>query len=99
MNSRPDDDLLSVSATYNAGGLHVLNDAEVLELCPRAGLLRAMHKILRIKPSGLLACGLPCASWVFMNRATSGRRPYRIFGTTKYAYIKKANEHFVAKEF
>ena len=72
----------------------MLNDAEVLELGPRLGLLRAMHKILRIKPSGLLCCGLPCASWVFTNRATSGRRPYRIFGTTRYAYIKKANEHF-----
>ena len=59
----------------------------------RLGLLRAMHKILRIKRSGLLCCGLPCKSWVFLNTSPSERRPLRIFGTPKFAYAKRAKEH------
>ena len=49
-------------------------------------------KVLRLKAKGVLAAGLPCGSWVFMNRATSGRSPRTIFGTPKYNYVKEANE-------
>ena len=35
--------------------------------------MRATMKVLRLRQDGLLAAGLPCGSWTFMNRATSGR--------------------------
>ena len=53
--------------------------------------MRATMKVLRLRQDGLLAAGLPCGSWTFMNRATSGRCKNNIWGTERYKYIKEAN--------
>ena len=53
-------------------------------------------KVLRLSPRGILAAGLPCGSWVWMNRKTSGRSKHTIFGSTRHRYIREANVSFGA---
>ena len=57
-----------------------------------------MTKVLRIRARGLLGCALPCGSFVFLNRKTSGRSKYAIFGTTTRRYVTEANQ-FLARNF
>ena len=62
------------------------------KLGTRLGFVTAVMKVLRIRRNGLLAAGLPCNSWIFINRSTSGRPLLNIFGTTAYKYVRQANQ-------
>ena len=93
ISSRPDDDLLTVPIPYNLPALRVQLPTALQNhyFWPRLGMIRAVVKLLRVKERGILGAGLPCNSWVFINRSTSGRTKGRIFGTPKYQYVKMAN--------
>ena len=45
---------------------------------------------LRLRGDGLLAGGVPCSSFVFMNMATSQRHEH-VLGDESKAYIREAN--------
>lgn len=49
--------------------------------------------ILRLKVEGLAFAGLPCSSFIFLNRATSRRSATQPLGATFKKYIKEANTH------
>jgi len=38
-----------------------------------SGLLHAIKLCLRLKVGGILWCGVPCSTWVFMSRGSTGR--------------------------
>lgn len=57
----------------------------------RRGLCRATLQVLRLEPGGLLTAGLPCCSFVFLNRSTSKRSRSRPLGDSKKEYIYLAN--------
>ena len=57
----------------------------------RAGFLRCIQLILRLRPGGLVTAGPPCGSFTFINMGTSGRTKDTPFGG-KYAYVKGANK-------
>ena len=57
----------------------------------RQGLCRATLQVLRLEPGALLTAGLPCHSFVFLNRSTSKRSRSRPLGDNKKEYIFVAN--------
>ena len=57
----------------------------------REGFLDAVLHVLRLEPSALLTAGLPCGSFVFLNRSTSKRSSDRPLGDQKKSYVRMAN--------
>lgn len=80
---------------YNLGVVLVtFSDLIVQELWHtlRQGYLRAILLCLKLKEGSLLSCGPPCGSYVFINRATSGRSKWRPFGLASIRqYVREAN--------
>ena len=67
---------------------------------PRTGFARATLQVLRLRESGLLTAGLPCHSFIFLNRGTSKRSKTRPLGDQQKGYIQESNMllAFIAKE-
>lgn len=82
------DDINSVSVPHEYNNLMLLAVAP----CLRAGFLRAIQIILKLKPGGCVTAGPPCGSFVFINLGTSGRRTWRPFGFTDRVYVSAANK-------
>ena len=57
----------------------------------RIGFARATLQVLQLRATGLLTAGLPCHSFIFLNRATSKRSKTRPLGDQMKAYIQIAN--------
>ena len=57
----------------------------------RHGLVRAMLGVLRLEPGGLLTAGLPCHSYVYLNRSTSKRSKDKPLGDQSRAYVRLSN--------
>ena len=57
----------------------------------RGGWLKHLQTVLRAAPSALVFGGPPCSSFVWANRATSGRSKEKPEGFTRKEYIKLAN--------
>jgi hypothetical protein len=55
-------------------------------------MVRALHGVLRVEEDWLLTAGLPCGSFVWINRATSRRSRENPFGDQARQYIKNANK-------
>ena len=54
--------------------LNWLTLAGLAHLCPlRRGFLKLIQLVLKTRADGLIHCGPPCSSWVWVNRATSKR--------------------------
>lgn len=61
---------------------------------PRQGFLRALLLTLKLKEKGVMSCGPPCGSFVWINSATSGRRKDRPLGWPSWrTYVRVANVH------
>lgn len=86
------DDLTSLpgTQTFRAGVIeqHI---TDMLDPIARTGLKRAMVNILRLQPGALLTAGLPCSSFIFLNRGTSKRSRSRPLGDQSKEYIKVSN--------
>ena len=59
----------------------------------RLGFLQSIFLTLRLKEGALLSGGPPCGSFIFLNRATSGRSKRRPLGNTRRPYVKDANKN------
>ncbi|CAK9118512.1 unnamed protein product [Durusdinium trenchii] len=46
------------------------------------GFIRAISYILQLKQNGLLHCGPPCSSWVWVSRGSTKRSKYNVLGST-----------------
>ena len=56
----------------------------------RKGFLRCILETLRLRGDGLLAAGVPCSSFVWMNAYTS-KRHIDVLGDQDKEYIRQAN--------
>ena len=61
----------------------------------RSGFTRAILGTLRVRVDGLLTLGPPCGSFVYLNRATSGRSRDRPLGYEDRPYVEMASLCFV----
>lgn len=53
--------------------------------------MKHLQTILRAAPNALVFGGPPCSSYVWVNRATSGRSKEKPEGMTRKNYIQMAN--------
>ena len=60
---------------------------------PRRGFIQAVFLILRLEEGGLAAAGPPCSSFVYLNRASSGRSKQKPFGNPRRSYIVQSNKY------
>lgn len=58
---------------------------------PRLGFLIALRGVLRVMPGGLLFSGLPCSSWVWISRGSTGRSQDNPRGTVENNCTKVGN--------
>lgn len=58
----------------------------------RCGWLTAIHLLLKLKEGGLVHCGPPCGSFIWINRSTSRRTRESPFGAASLRlYVRQAN--------
>ncbi|CAE7839538.1 unnamed protein product [Symbiodinium sp. CCMP2592] len=57
----------------------------------RIGFISAVRSILKLAPGALTTAGVPCSSYVFMNRSTSQRSPANPLGRETLGYVADAN--------
>ena len=57
----------------------------------RSGFKECILHTLRLEPGGLLTLGPPCGSFVWINRATSGRSSTCPYGNEDRAYVELAS--------
>ena len=57
----------------------------------RLGFSQAVLGVLRVKADGLIHFGPPCSSFVWLNRATSGRSRSRPYGFEDRTYVEAAS--------
>lgn len=50
------------------------------DLLSARGFLLALSALRRVRPFGVCHCGPPCGSWVWISRASTGRRSWRVRG-------------------
>jgi hypothetical protein len=61
-------------------------------LCPlRRGFLKLIQLVLRTQADGLIHCGPPCSSWVWVNRATAKRSRDSPAGDTSIPSVASGN--------
>ena len=58
----------------------------------RRGFLKCLLNTMRLRPDGLLAAGVPCSSFVWVNLATSLRNGGCVFGDETRGYVQEANQ-------
>lgn len=87
--TRPEDDLLTVPRTQIKFPISPVLSR--LDTPPRQGLCRATLAILRLVEEGLAFAGLPCSSFVYLNRATSFRSRNKPLGDESKSYVSGAN--------
>ena len=58
----------------------------------RTGLLLLLRHALRVKPDGLASAGLPCTSFVWVNRGTHQRSETNPRGNSSLPYVAAANK-------
>ena len=63
----------------------------MLHMQSRSGFGRAIQGCLRLKPGSLLSIGLPCCSFIWINRFTSQRSCSNPWGDEGKAYISDNN--------
>jgi hypothetical protein len=66
-------------------------DPVMCDLTTDIGMLHAVGLVLRLKVGGLLWGGVPCSSWVWVNRATSRRTQNCPLGNPKEPSVRRAN--------
>lgn len=57
----------------------------------RNGFSEALLGVLRVRPDGLVSMGPPCGSYVWVNRATSGRSSETPYGDETKSYVEAAS--------
>ena len=57
----------------------------------RQGFIRALAYILQLQVSGLLHCGPPCSSWVWVSRGSTKRTRYNVLGSKKSKSAAEGN--------
>jgi hypothetical protein len=68
-----------------------INNCKADDMLETAGWLRALRLVLRLRHGALLWAGVPCSSFVFMNRGTSRRSTARPLGDTSRPTVDKSN--------
>ena len=61
------------------------------DLATDNGFLDATRLVLGLKHKGLLWCGTPCSSWVFLSRGSTGRSRERPLGEEERECVRVAN--------
>ena len=64
-------------------------------LAPRKGFCAAILGVLRVRAEGFISFGPPCGSYVWINRATSGRSQEHPYGDESKPYVNKATMNLV----
>ena len=59
----------------------------------RCGFIAAVRSILKLRPAGLVTAGVPCSSYVFINRATAGRSQEWPLGDESRPHVHAANKN------
>ena len=62
------------------------------DLLTTRGLLHAIRAVLRLRVNSLLFLGIPCSSWVWMNRGTSKRSRTNPLGDTTVPSVAATNQ-------
>lgn len=58
----------------------------------RQGFFTALALTLRLRENGVMSCGPPCGSFIYLNSATSGRTRSRPLGNASLrSYVMMAN--------
>ena len=57
-----------------------------------AGFITALILVLRLCVGGCLYMAPVCSSWVWINRSTSGRKPWEPNGDISKLYVRQGNE-------
>ena len=65
----------------------IFGNRGVHDLLSTRGLIAAVQLVRRLVPGGLVVLAPPCSSWVFMNRATSGRSSQGILGARLFIFV------------
>lgn len=92
-------DILTVLETqlwyYISSVVNHLNDVDPLvtmvHIQSRSGFGKALQSCLRLKPGALLSIGLPCCSFVWINRFTSQRSCSSPWGDQEKQYVSDHN--------
>jgi hypothetical protein len=62
------------------------------QIAPESGAkFHPVGEVMRLKIGGLLWGGVPCSSWVFLNRGTSGRSRDKPLGNDWQASVRSSN--------
>jgi hypothetical protein len=61
------------------------------DLSTTVGFILALRGVLRLKIGALLWGGVPCSTWVYISRGTSGRSAWQPMGNTTMPCVRAAN--------
>ena len=61
------------------------------DFCSTTGYLVALRDVIRCRPGACIFAGLPCSSWVWINRGTSKRGDEGVEGNLENAKVVTAN--------
>ena len=75
---------------YNSEGYDISTNPKE-DLSTTMGFILALRGVLRLKIGGLLWGGVPCSTWVYISRGTSGRSAAQPMGNTRMACVRAAN--------
>lgn len=64
----------------------------VVKSLARQGFIQAVHGTLRIEEDWIQTSGLPCSSFVWINRYTNKRSDDNPLGDESLAYVRNANK-------
>lgn len=86
----------ALTATFREGGraavAYDINAGAAENILTTAGWLRALTLVLRLRHGALLWAGVPCSSFVFINRGTSKRSASNPLGSPTQPTVQLANE-------
>ena len=75
---------------------------ELFAAClPRLGFMRCVQACLQLVPNGLLHCGPPCSSFVWVSRGSTRRSKQNVLGSKSAPSVQEANQNlgFTAVSF
>ena len=74
-----------------ARGFGINRDNMLEDMCTNIGFINAVMQVLRLQQHGLLWGGIPCSSFTWLNRGTSGRNSDNPVGNTSRQCVKNGN--------
>jgi hypothetical protein len=74
-----------------ARGFDINRDSMLEDMCTSVGFNNAIMQVLRLQQHSLLWAGVPCSSFTWLNRGTSGRNKDNPVGNTAHECVRKGN--------